>query len=169
MSSFLCTANHFNSVELAIQYYIQKDMFMCPYAFKEVFPEFYYKRNASTDKICDSVQNIMNTIRKLSVTCVNLQYQHHLEEGKSVDIKIKKEIQYLLKNRNETVRLNPTALLKALQCLQYQIEIEHLTALRPITKEEENALMFIKEMSNQIAYDVATGTKEYEAAQWCIQ
>jgi FtsZ-binding cell division protein ZapB len=168
MSSFLCSPKHFNSVEQSINQltYSSNNGFYFPYSIRNIYPKIYNKRDHSFDAIEAEVKTVMDTIRELSAVCVTLQYKHHYKGV--LDTEIKEETEYLLNNRKEHDLLSPVALYKAICCISYQIEIEHLKELRELTQAEQNAIIFIKEMEDALCAHIVSKLPEYDTAKWSI-
>lgn len=165
MSSFICSPEHFNSIEQSINMLCYGNKFYFPYAVKEQYPVIYDRLHYSAEKIEAVTKGIFDTLRALNATCVVLQYKHNSDNPQA---EIEEQIKSLLNNRTSYKVLNNVALFKALQCLTYQIETEHLTKLRPLTEAEINALMFCKEMETALAFDIVNGLEEYQKADWSI-
>jgi hypothetical protein len=168
MSSFLHSANHFNSVEQGIINLIQRNAnYYLPYSFKKLLPEAYQKsHNQKTHKMGIEIKDFMNCIRSISVLCVNLQYKHH---STNVDEDIQNELFELMTNKKESTVLKPIDLLKALQSINYQIEIEHLKELRELTPKETASIFILNELINSIAMYIVTNTEDYNNSKgWSL-
>lgn len=166
MSSFIPSANHFNSIERTVIFLTQNKNFYFPYSFKNKFKTLYDSRHYSQDAIDSEVISIIDTLRELTPLCVTLQYRNHYE-GK-LDNEISEQTEILKQTRKGGTSLTKVGLFKALQCLSYQIETEHLTQLRSLTTEEENALFFVEEMKSNLAIDIVSSLPDYEAQKWEI-
>lgn len=166
MSSFIPSSKHFNSIEKSVIYLTQNNNFYFPYSFKNVFPILYDKRKYTQDAIDSVVVGIIDTLRELTSLCVSLQYKHHYEG--TLDNEIQEQTQILIKEKKQFTQLNNIALYKALSCLSYQIETEHLSDLRKLTQDEENAMFFIKEMKAVLCENIVSSLPNYEAAKWEI-
>ena len=57
---------------------------------------------------------------------------------------------------------------KALQCINYQLEIPHLTEIRKLTTEEELAIELLNEITGEIAMKIVRRLPEYNKAGWSI-
>jgi Tfp pilus assembly PilM family ATPase len=55
---------------------------------------------------------------------------------------------------------------KALQCINYQLEIEHLKELRHLTAQEELAMELLHEITGEIAMKIIRSLPEYEKVQY---
>lgn len=166
MSSFIPSAKHFNSIERTVIFLTQNSNFYFPYSFKDKFPKIYNGRHFSQDLIDKEVISIIDTLRELTPLCVTLQYRHHYE-GK-LDKEIIEQTEILKHDKKGGEPLTKIGLFKALQCLSYQIETDHLKQLRNLTTEEENALFFIDELKNTLAVDIVSSLPDYEAQKWEI-
>ena len=166
MSSFICSPKHFNSVETALKSIISDKDFDTPYSLKPIYPKLFNKSNLNYKELSNQIKDIVDTLRKINVLTVSLQYKDNYIG--TLDNEIQKEINYLLTNRNNEQYLSPTALYKALQVINYQIEIEHLTEIRELDTHESNALLFLKEITIAVATFIVTNTEEYNNADWSI-
>lgn len=62
--------------------------------------------------------------------------------------------------------LNDIGLLKALQCINYQIELEYAGEL---TEPEKNALKNLKSIETQLSGIIISDLTEYKTADWFIE
>lgn len=147
MSSFTCSAKHYNSIESALHQLISKDMFCPAYELKEICPNWYERHHANHKAIKQEFSEHIDTIRELNALCVSLQYKDHYEGV--LDKEIKEQIEYV-KEKTEIKYLTPHGLYNALRCANYQIEIEHLQELRKLTESEQNAMKFLEVMINHV-------------------
>ena len=165
MSSFICSSKHFNSIERTVINLTQDQNFYFPYAFKCVYPELYEKRYYTQDRIDSAVTEIVNVLRELNVLCVSLQYKHHYPGTLDKEISEQKAI---VSDRAQSANLSKIELYKALICVSYQIEEQHLTELRQLSQQETNALFFIKEMKGALSADIIRSLPDYDVAAWEI-
>lgn len=161
MSSFICGAKHFNSIEKALhrvavnnEIYLSSDM-------KEICPAWY--TGDSKAEIEKEISQLVDTLRNINVLCVSLQYKHHYE-GK-LDQEITDQLN-LVKEKTKVKELSLHGLYNALRCLNYQIEIEHLMGLRELTPEEKNALLFLDTIMNLIAHKLVSDLPEDKTNRW---
>ena len=166
MSSFIHNAKHFNSVEQAFKRLAIDRSFYFPYSFKQCFPVLQRSHDHGFATINEEIKQIFDTIREISVLCVTLQYKDYYA-GK-LDAQIEVEKNDLMSNKKQFKGLNNIETLVALQSIDYQIEIEHLKDLRPLTDQESNALFFIKEMISKLALYIVSKLPETDKAQWSI-
>lgn len=164
MSSFICDPKHFNSIEKTVQYLALGSEFHFPYALKNIYPELYNK-STGVDIQADKVSEIVDTLRSLNVLCVSLQYKHNFTGVLDAEIAEQMEI---VQDKPEGVQLSTIGLYKAIQCVNYQIETEHLKELRELTEDEQNAMIFLKAMDNHLAYLIVMALPEYDTAKWEI-
>lgn len=164
MSSHISSPKHFNSVEYNLRVYLIQDKIRVPYKIYKRIPAL--AADQDTDEFQTEIRSIMNTLRKITVLCVTLQYAHHYE-GK-VDEEIKRETDELLNTVRPHIPLTLVGLYKAMQSLSYQIELDHLKDIRDLTKEEEDAMFFLKHMLDALAHHIASHLDEYDNAKWCI-
>jgi hypothetical protein len=167
MSSFICSPKHFSSVENSIKHLAYGNNFQFPYSFKEKFPELYERKHYCLNQIEDCISEIMDTLRGLTAICVSLQYRK--EYAGKLDDEIAEQTNYLIENKWDWTTLSSVELLKAIECLAYQIETNHLKELRNLTEQEENALFFLKEMKISLAFVIVHETPSYKSAKWSIE
>lgn len=165
MSSFICGPSHFNKIEAGLKEYLLKDDYACGYQIGQLFPALYGRETLHSDKE-RLIRDITDELRKLNVLCVSLQYKSHYVG--TLDKEIEDQTFTLLKGRRAVSPPNQYQLFKALNCLNYQIETEHLEEIRSLDDQEKLAMAFLKEVKYKLAYDIATDTPEYESAEWEI-
>lgn len=164
MSSFICTAKHYNSIESKLHLLACNSQFYWPYEIGQMYPDLAnrYTLQTAKEKI---ITGIIDTIRELNVICVNLQYRHHLT-GK-LDSQIESD-NIEIKQKTSIIALNDIALIKALQCCYYQIELHHLKELRELTEGEKNSMLFVSALINHLALNHINKLESYNIAKWCI-
>lgn len=162
MSSFIHSSKMFNSVQNSIIELLNDNHYNLPYKFRTVYPALFSgdKKTAATQ-----VKKIINTIREISVLCVCLQYKSHRSEPGALQKEIENNLTEVYQGR-EYMPLNKHGLVKSLGSIQYQIETEHLTELRPLTGEEAAALEFIDALKFSLSYHIVMNSKEADAAPW---
>ena len=136
MSSFICSAKHFNSIERAL--------------IKLTNGEGGGKQ----------IRVFMDTMRDLSVLCVTLQYARYYKGKLDEEIAAQREF---VKEKTEIQRLSLPQLVGAMKCMRYQIEIEYLTELRPLTELENRCMGFMNDTIEEfeaITKDMAVKTDE---------
>lgn len=163
MSSFICSAKHFNSIEKKLHELIYDNNFYVPYSLKNIVPKFYDRRQSSVKNVEKELTGIVDTLRELNVLCVSLQYKHHYEG--TLDTQIQTELSKV-KSKTETKYLTTHGLYNALSCLNYQIEIEHLKKLRELTNGEKNALTFLRELKIALASDIVSKLPDDKSNTW---
>ena len=166
MSSFIPSSKHFNSIEQSLISLTMSSEFYFPYSFKSRFPKLYNKRNYTQDCIDAEVRQIVDTLRELTAICVSLQYKHHYTG--TLNSEIQGQIEILNHDKKSYNSLTKIGLYKALSCVGYQIEAEHLKELRDLTTEEENALFFVNEMQNTLSMDIVRNLPSYDSEMWNI-
>lgn len=159
MSSFICSAKMFNCVAITLQDLTSSQYFYFPYSLKDAYPALISKGHNSSKHINKVVNDLVDTLRTINVLCVSMQYAHHYPG--TLDAEIKAELEAVF-NRSEGKQLSKVALLSQLNCLDYQIEINHLTELRELNIAESNAMLFLKEFTNALAMHIVTNTAEYQ-------
>lgn len=166
MSSFICSPKHFNSVEKAIQGVCRNQRFHFDHEIRKMYP--YLSGDISMiDAMDDTVSGIMDEIRKLSVLCVCLQYRHHYEG--TLNIEIEQQTGILINDKANYKKLGDIELYIAVQCIDYQIETEHLTDIRPLSPNEEMAYRFLRVFECNLAKYIVSRLPEYEKAGWAIE
>lgn len=150
MSSFICSPRHFNSVEHTLLNMKNDNTYN------------YMMREYDTEYISSVVDNL----RYINVVCVTLQYKAHYK-GK-LDNEIQKQLDYLFNNKNGGEFLSIKQLLQCLRCINYQIEIEHLTELRELTESEQNAIEFLSIFSNKLAMYIINDTDILRDTKWSL-
>jgi hypothetical protein len=161
MSSYICSPKHFNSIAESLKVLISKSNFYLPYELKEKFENIVNKKNDWQNEI----DLIVDELRKINVLAVTLQYKHHYEGV--LDAEIAKENLQVFE-KTPIFKLSPINLFKQLQCLDYQIEVEHITDIRNLTELEENAMLFLNEIINVIACYICKNSNEYDECGWGI-
>lgn len=164
MSSFICSAKHFNSIEENTFKMIRFDRDFDCYQLKQDFPKLYDQRSYDESEIFKEVKSIVNELRELNVICVSLQYKNHYDDIDK-EIKEQKELIYAGKGYKH---LNPAGLLKAFICVNYQIEIEHLEELSGLNDDQKKAMKFLNIMIEYLTYRIAISTPAYDSAEWEI-
>lgn len=162
MSSFINTKNHFGSIYKSLL-----KMYNAPDRQKIITSRLEKSLSPFGNDYYERVLNITKTIIELQVTCVTLQYKHQFpgEEDRRIECCIK----YMTLSIEEKGKsLEYPALIKAIQCMMYQIETEHLKAVRKMTKEEALALKFFRDFEVSLLSYCMDNTKEYGQAEWCI-
>lgn len=163
MSSFICNPKHFNTVEYTIQ-----QMFMgakkseYSYTFSK-----YIKTQSGVDNVCENITRFIDTLKELQVLCVTLQYKHHYEGV--LDAEISSQRQCLTMEKRHNGSLRPHALIKALKCINYQIETEHLSELRDLTEDEKTAMKMLDNLTKDLCYYIVSNEDAYENSEWEIQ
>ena len=165
MSSYICSAKHFNSIEKKIKDLVQDNDFYLPYSLKSIVPKFYNKQKNSLDDIFKEIENIINTLREINVLCVSLQYKHHYIG--TLDKEIEREL-IDVKQKTEIKELSIHGLYNALSCLSYQIELEHLKDIRELSSEEKKAIIFLKEFKISICEHIVANLSKDKTNTWCI-
>jgi hypothetical protein len=164
MSSFINSAKHFNSIENKIVDKAIFEKYYFPYPLKEVYPcLFGFSRDEK--EIKRVVKHIINTVKELQVLCVCLQYKHHYVGVLDKEIQEQLEI---VNVKDAPIHLTDVALFKLLGCTLYQIETNHLQELRNLTTDEQNALMFLKELQKSVAFDIVSKSTEFENSKYDI-
>lgn len=162
MSSFIPSTEHFNSCEIASRELLNDSDFYFSREIKNAFPALGEKKYVPAQA---ELKQIFATLKRLTVLCVSLQYKHHYTGRLDQEIKEQTEILFSSSRYKD---LNKYGLLKAIGCIHYQIETRHLVDIRPLTDDEENALMFIRVLKADLAYHLVTKSTQYENAPYSI-
>lgn len=168
MSSFIPSPKHFNSIEKTLHKLYSSSNFFGPSELQSHF--LYLHGNAYNAPVYlkhAEISGIIDTLRILSATCVTLQYKHHYE-GK-LNSEIKEETDYLLNNKDEHTILSYHGLYNALRCVRYQIELQHLEELRPLSGDECCAMFFLNVLIPCIADYSLDQLPEDKTCQWHIE
>lgn len=168
MSSFICSSEHFNSCQAAVaELAISRDGIQSMvWEMRDRFPAISGRRPDQERAIKAEVENVFDNLRQLSVLCVSLQYKHHYEG--TLDREIQECTDDLMKNRQKRKPLTKIGLIKALQCISYQIEIQHLKELRELTADERRALDFLDIFVPNLALDIIQRGEQYDREAWEI-
>lgn len=158
MSSFICSPTHFNSIEF---YLVQKQL-----GSDQIYCLRKLAKTINKWATSEEITGFMDTLRELSVLCVSLQYKHHYEN--KLDAEIAEQRNTLFNNKTTKAHLNDISAYKALQCINYQIEIFHLKELRNLTAPEEMAMELLHEITGEIAMKIVRTLPAYEKAGWSI-
>jgi hypothetical protein len=141
MSSFICSNAHFNSIEKAINKRRLNNPMDCLNTF---------------DSYNDAgVTQIVDTWFNLNCEAVSLQYGDELVKTNRVRTTPIKE-------------LSDVGLYKALCCLHYQIELEHILAVRSLTEFETKAYELMEKATNEISGNIVYKHPEYRDSAWSI-
>lgn len=166
MSSFINSAKHFNSIEQKLKRLLRRD-FRGWHSLKDVTPGIYthWTNGVFTESDEQEITEIINTLRDLSVLCVSLQYKHHYEGSLDAEIATQKKA---VRVGTDTALLSLHGLYNALNCVMYQIEIEHLQELRELTKEESKALEFVEKITSAIAMQIVDELPDDSTCTWSM-
>ena len=178
MSAFIQDAMHFNSIEesliSALNTGKEYQRFYFPYSMKKAFPKLAcyitvpMTLQSEREKV---IKEQINILRKLNISTFVLKYYKRGQENEKEIIS--KELRsgiFWTTHTKKSRALNPTELAKALSGLHYQIEINYLKEIRPLTEKEKNAMFFLTEMINTVCNYIVSNTKEYEEAKcWAIE
>jgi hypothetical protein len=165
MSSFICSSKHFNSIQKTLEFFTHGKNYSFPYELKTVCPKMYDNKHYSTELIEQEVREIVNALRELNVYCVLLQYKHHYEGRLNNEVQDQLEI---IRDSEGGNILSLVELFKALTCVRYQIELEHLKELRELASLENRAMSFLNIMINDLACEIVRELPAYDDASWEI-
>jgi hypothetical protein len=123
MSSFICSAKHFNSIEIAVRRLFNSPHYSPCYKIRELLKD--KEINESFDiKSREFIKGLIDELRKLNVICVTLQYERHAE-GK-LNQEIEDQMKIVFSNSEGFKELSKVGLYNALRCVRYQIEEDYL-------------------------------------------
>jgi len=159
MSSFICDPEHFASVQAGL-IQLQESSSTCPKPYPRRWDE-----NLFPHEIAGKIRGYISTLQRLQCTCVCLQYKHH-EGNRPRDIVA--SVRYYQSKKHRAYRLSMAGIVQGLVCILYQIETEHLEAIRPLNDTEKAALEWAKDYKNALAMYILTQSSEWQKAQWCI-
>ena len=165
MSSFICSAKHFNSIEESLKKYVNSRDFYA-YKLKNLYPVLFRPKEQLYETVEKQITDIVNELRKLNVICVSLQYKHHYDGRLNEEIKEQEEIAF---DRSEGYKeLSLHGLYNALNCLNYQIELEHLEELTGNKEAENKAYQFLQIMTENLAHYLVRKLPEDNTNRWSI-
>lgn len=163
MSSYILPPVHFNSVETSIKNLLTDPEFMIV---SYPLPKLNYSKNTLQQRT-KTITQTFNQIRKLSAICVCLQYRHHYPHG-TLNSAIETETKMLIDNQKTAKPLSNCGLYNAIICIDYQIEIQHLEELRPLSQAEREAYDLLHELITAIAHLIAKIQAKSDPVQWEI-
>lgn len=161
MSSFINTRNHFGSIYkslLKLKNAPEKGRILTT-RMREALSGFGYEYDYG-------VLRITIVIMQLQVECVTRQYQHH--HSGNVEDSVISTMDSLMSFKDCGGPLEYPALIKAIQCMMYQIEPEHLKGVRKLSVKEAIALKFFRDLEHSLLVFCMDNTTEYQSANWCI-
>lgn len=147
MSAFICSHKHFASIEQAIlRRSMSRDRSIYAIAYGL---GFYPDRNQQ--KLEDGIKKLVQQWYRLNVETVCIKYGEPDDQPETF-------------GHGQVAELGTIPLLKALQCLDYQIETEQKEL-----NEEEKAAMHVLQMTiSELQNAIVSETKDYRDAQWEI-
>jgi hypothetical protein len=161
MSSNICSSRHFNSIEAAALRVIKETRYNS-YDLKAVG---LYRYELAPNDIFNVLTGLISSLRDLNVLCVSLQNRKNYEG--SLDSVIE-ACRLEVRKDKQMVTLSNLGLLNACNCLDYQIEVEHLEEIRPLSEEELKALEFLKLFRGSLALYVCSELPEDKTNKWSI-
>ena len=167
MSSYINSAEHFNSIETKLHRLLLDNNFRGWSTLKDIAPNIYkHWTNRCLGKGDEAeITAIIDTLREIQVLCVSLQYKHHYEGTLDTEIETERQA---VKVRTAVTNLSLHGLCNALECVNYQIEIKHLKELRELTIEEENALKFIDKITEAIVRQIVAELPDDRTCTWSL-
>lgn len=114
---------------------------------------YYSKINYGKKIHYEQMKEHFENLYSLNVKSWNARYPGYTVEDISIN----------LSNNNYKLHGNLYSLLKSLQCLNYQIEIDEI---KDITPDEQRAYNFLQNTIERIKDYIITETEEYKNAEW---
>ena len=141
MSVFICSANHFNSLQKSIE---------------------ILKINDKLSGIgsVQTIQNVFSNLKDLNIKSFYDKYSSHYR-----DRDLQKSIVQSEKDINLKTKIKPLdfyGIYKAINCLLYQIELD----TNKMLGTELDALKWIKNVQNKISYKIISESAKYDNAAW---
>ena len=124
------------------------------------------KKNLYGFPSCEEIEEFVNVLSELQIICVCLQYRKNTQGGLDKEIQQQSEF---VKQKTSLERMNEAGAYKALSCIRYQIETEHLQELRDLTLEEEKAMKVLTDIIHELAAMIVQELPEYKQASYSIQ
>ena len=118
------------------------------------------------DDFYKGVSNLVYTVIKLQIECVEIKYKKNRTEN--LENRIFSYQEYMKSFELAGQALSYPALIKAIQCMLYQIETEQLKGVRRMTKQEAIALKFFKDLEYSLLVFCMDNTPEYQQASWSV-
>lgn len=157
MSSQTNDSRHFNSVERALQQDATSNRQYCCQPLRNALRE---ARKETDDEKNQFVTEFIDTLRQLQPRFVFAQYDMGSPES---------EILYLMTNKQDFTPLTNMGLYKALECIDYQMEMEYIGGPDKLSPKEAEALRLLKECINEMAKHICRGLHAYEREEWTIK
>lgn len=161
MSSFINTINHFGSIYRSII-----KLNNAPEKCRLISTRMRYTIANFGDDFYKGVSNLVYTVIKLQIECVEIKYQQYRTEN--LENRIFSYQEYMKSFKLAGHALSYPTLIKAIQCMLYQIETEQLKGVRRMTKQEAIALKFFKDLEYSLLVFCMDNTPEYQQASWSI-
>jgi DNA primase len=166
MSSFINSSKHFASVKKSIIALRYREKEIMEFKIARLLPELSVFNNRNQEMAEEKINELIDTIIDIQVICVCLQYKHHYIG--TLDKKINETQEHIKGNLETGEILSKIALFKAIQSILYQIELDYLTVLRPLSPKEEIALKFMDILKEALMYNIIRDIDEYDKAEWSI-
>ena len=161
MSSYICSAKHFNSIQRKLSDSFQFDNnFNYMYDLKDNFPELYEVSSLTEREIRDHVKSIVDDLRTLNVLTVTHQYKHLLKQ--SVRKEIKEQTDIVFNESDDSKNLSVHGLYNALRCLYYQLEVKHVT----MTPRQVKAYNFLQVLIDFLAHYIVRTLPDDKTNTW---
>lgn len=153
MSAFICSDNHFNSIRKTLKSYALGNL-----TSEYVYPIIRACREYGADPEA-MIDTLIETMYSLNCETYGAKYSEDVSE--MVAVGLSKYGGQLLET--------PWQLLKALKCLDYQIEIDGLEQYRKLIEPETNSLKLVTQLIGSIQDSIIRQLPEYKAAKWEIE
>jgi hypothetical protein len=139
MSSFVCSSLHYNQIEHALIKKTNRGL------------------DALSNMTAKEVTNFVNTLYALNRETTSNKYGDDPKQYK----RSKRNFNFLSDSHITDVEL-----LKALDCVVYQIELHHLTDDRELKPSEKRAMDLLDKIRDELAHLIVYSTMEYQRAPW---
>lgn len=156
MSAFVCTQKHFKDVRTSLEHNWSKYRDQSGIFNRMIWPN-------DIDHVYDTINKAVTYWQRLQVETVGYKYAHGDTDKAAKEIADKLE---LTGEFEPGRKLDRVQLYKALQCISYQIETEHLP--RKLTSEEKLYLQLLETIINDLPADIVRDTEDYKEMAWSI-
>ncbi len=146
MSVSVCSDRHYNSVELALQSLVLQNSEALPYRFRKTY------------RMEHQVTALVDTLRDLNLIVYAVRY-HKQGEVYAPTARSWSE---------GSVKLNLPGLFQALDCVLYQLELEHLEGIRELTEAERDAFTWAGHIRTGIAVHLTRTMAEEQKTAWAL-
>ena len=160
MSSYVCPPTHFAAIRTTLRYMLQQGGERDRRALWPLVLELQHSDGKSP---FSDASELVNDWHELNMDSVAIQYRENRD--KVADLH---ELQQANKP-GEVLDLG--SLYNALRCLLYQIEVETMEGMRPLSQREKQAMDLLERTRNAVAYVLAESSSEHVYARysWTVE